>query len=237
MAVPGHAIIDQTSGPRERKIAVAYPADSPLGHPRARACCAHDASIPPRMNTYACLQHQRFEHRGHALVPVQPEHIEPIRLWRNAQMDVLRQSAPITAPQQQAYFERHIWPTQVLTHPPQILVGFLQDDQLIGYGGLVHVAWEHRRAEVSFLLDPARTRREAAYAADFLAFLHLIKVLAFDDLGLHRLYTETYAIRTHHITVLEAAHFQPEGRLRAHVWIDGQAVDSLMHGCLASDAR
>jgi len=189
------------------------------------------------MNTYACMPRARLEHRGRALVPVQPEHIESIRLWRNAQMDVLRQSAPISATQQQAYFERHIWPTQSQAQPAQILVGYLHDGNLIGYGGLVHIAWEHRRAEVSFLLDPQRTVSEPAYAADFLAFLSLVQVLAFDALGLHRLYTETYAIRTHHISVLEAAHFQPEGRLRAHVWIDGRAVDSLMHGCLASDAR
>lgn len=189
------------------------------------------------MNTYACLRQQRFAREGYALVPVQPEHIEPIRLWRNAQRDVLRQREPIDAPQQREYFARQIWPTQALAQPTQILLAYLRDDTPIGYGGLVHIAWEHRRAEVSFLLDPAHTQPEPVYAAHFSAFLGLIKTVAFDDLGLRRLFTETYSTRRHHLSVLEAAHFQPEGRLREHVWIDGSPVDSLMHGCLASDAR
>jgi RimJ/RimL family protein N-acetyltransferase len=186
------------------------------------------------MNTYACLKRQHFEHQGYALLPVQPEHIEPIRLWRNAQMDVLRQSAPITAEQQLAYFDRHIWPTQALAQPANLLLALLHEGRLIGYGGLVHIAWEHRRAEVSFLLDAARIHSEAQYAADFSAFLSLLATVAFDDLGFRRLFTETYAMRLHHIAVLQANQFDLEGVLRQHVLIDGRPVDSLMHGRLAN---
>lgn len=185
------------------------------------------------MNTYACLPRQHVEHHGHALLPVQPAHIEPIRQWRNAQMDVLRQSAPISADQQQDYFARHIWPTQSLAQPANLLLGLLHEGRLIGYGGLVHIAWQHRRAELSFLLDPQLSRNEARYAADFSAFIGLVAELAFDDLRFRRLFTETYAMRRHHIAVLEANRFQAEGVLRQHVLIDGAAVDSLLHGRLS----
>ena len=105
---------------------------------------------------------------------------------------------------------------------------------MIGYGGLVHIAWEHRRAEISFLLDPARVAAPGSYAVDYANFLSLIKEIAFECLGLHRLFTETYATRTHHISVLEDSEFRHEGVLRDHVIIEGRPVDSLLHGCLKS---
>lgn len=197
--------------------------------------CSNVIPYLPLMNAYACLRQQHFEHGAYALMPVQPEHIEPIRQWRNAQLDVLRQAEPITALQQQAYFAQQIWPTLAQPQPANLLLALMHEGQLIGYGGLVHIVWAHQRAEVSFLLDPTRTQDPAHYAADFSAFLGLLATVAFDDLGLRRLFTETYALRTHHISVLEVNQFVREGVLRGHVLINGGPVDSLMHGRLAPD--
>lgn len=168
---------------------------------------------------------------------VQLDHIESIRQWRNAQMDVLRQSSVITPEQQQAYFQQHIWPDLASPTPRNILLAIYRGKRLVGYGGLVHVAWEHRRAEVSFLLDPGHARDHEFYARTFLLFLKVIQILAFEDLGLHRIFTETYAIRDRHMAVLEQAGFQREGTLRDHVLIDGQAVDSIIHGCINPNER
>ena len=189
------------------------------------------------MTNYACLSRQVFEHCGYVVRPVQPNDIEDIRIWRNAQMDVLRQSKPIAASEQEAYYAQHIWTTMSQAQPRNLLVGYVQQQRLIGYGGLVHIEWEHRRAEISFLLDPARTRQPAEYEADLLAFLHLMKEVAFDVLGFNRLFTETYATRAQHIAALEAANFRLEGVLREHVVIGGKPVDSLFHGCLRAYER
>jgi RimJ/RimL family protein N-acetyltransferase len=187
--------------------------------------------------TYACLPNPRITEGALSLSAVQPEQIEAIRHCRNAQMDVLRQSAQITPEQQSAYYAANIWPQMPLQHPDTILMVYLEQDNLgndkfLGYGGLVHIAWEHRRAEVSFLLDPALARSEADYARYFSTFLRLIQAMAFDDLTMERLFTETYATRQHHMSVLEATGFQREGILRNHVRINGQPVDSIIHGCL-----
>jgi len=101
-------------------------------------------------------------------------------------------------------------------------------------GGLVHIDWEHRRAEISFLLDDARAGDDARYAKEFLAFLQLVRQLGFDDLKLHRLFTETYAMRTHHISVYDSFGLQLEGVLRDHVRIGDKYVHSLIHGIIAS---
>ena len=48
---------------------------------------------------------------------------------------------------------RHIWPDMPSLQPKNLLLAYMEDDNLIGYGGLVHIAWEHLRAEVSFYND------------------------------------------------------------------------------------
>lgn len=184
---------------------------------------------------YACLPREPLAAGVFAIRTLQDQHIEPVRLWRNAQLDVLRQTAPLTVDEQSRYYETVIWPTLSLAEPPNILLALSENGKPIGYGGLVHIAWRDRRAEVSFLLDPEIAARPDDYAPRFAAFLDLIKMLAFDDLRLRRLWTETFAGRRHHIEILEANGFQMEGRLRDHALVQGERVDSLIHGCVAHE--
>ena len=186
-------------------------------------------------NTYKPLPHPRFEQGEFALVPIRPVDIEPIRQWRNDQMAVLRQNEPISEEQQRAYFDRHIWPTFALEMPPQLLFSYLQNNKLIGYGGLVHLNWPDARAEISFLLNTAATLDIPQYQALFRTYLALLQRVAFETLSFNRLFTETYDIRPDHIAVIEASGFKLEGRMRKHVRIDGQFVDSLIHGKLRHD--
>lgn len=164
---------------------------------------------------------------------VQPADIEAIRQWRNAQMDVLRQTAPISPEQQERYFAEHVWPQITSLEPSQVLVALERAGVLIGYGGLVHISWPNRRAEVSFLLTPELEKNTDELIALFSRFLDLMKQLAFEDLGLRRLCTETFEHRTRHVATLEASGFRCEGRLREHVLIDGKPTDSFAHGLLA----
>jgi hypothetical protein len=87
-----------------------------------------------------------------AISAVQPEHIESIRVWRNEQLDVLRQAHPISVDEQTAYFDRVIWHDMDSTTPRQILVAIHLSGEFIGYGGLVHLSWSDQRGEVSFLI-------------------------------------------------------------------------------------
>lgn len=152
-------------------------------------------------------------------------------------MDILRQSSVITTEQQSDYYAAEVWPAMALPYPPNILLIYEEKGRPVGYGGLVHIAWEHRRAEVSFLLAPDLAGASDEYARYFGVFLDLIKELAFKDLRIDRLFTETYAMRRHHISVLEANGFLLEGVMRQHVVVEGRSMDSLIHGCLASDER
>lgn len=166
---------------------------------------------------------------------VEPAHIETIRLWRNAQIDVLRQSRSITPEEQVAYFKRVIWPDKGADRPANILLGLFEDGWMIGYGGLVHIAWDYGRAEVSFLLATEIAKDDERGSTLFATWLRQMQRLAFDDLGLSRLTTETYAMRALHLRILDEAGFQREGLLRQHVTVDGRPMDAVVHGCLASD--
>ncbi|MEM7615262.1 MAG: GNAT family N-acetyltransferase [Pseudomonadota bacterium] len=196
---------------------------------------SHAAKDPRPGAPYRVMPNAHLRRGALCVSALQPRHIEAVRIWRNAQMDVLRQTHPITAAAQRAYFETHVWPEKPRDTPRQILLAIAREGTLIGYGGLVHIDWPSRRAEVSFLVDPALERQPKARAEVFLGYLKLVQNLAFDDLSLNRLTTETYAQRTGHIDTLEAAGFRLEGTLREHVVIDGTKTASLLHGILASD--
>lgn len=184
---------------------------------------------------YRAMKRARLQQGPFSISAVEPDAIEAIRRWRNAQTSILRQSDPISAPEQSSYFDSVIWPDKPRKEPANILVSFFEDERVVGYGGLVHINWAHKRAEVSFLLDPSFLAEKDRH--DQLAFvlIALIKGLAFQDLGLRRLTTETYETRACVIPILERSGFRAEGVLRRHVVKDGVIYDAFIHGCLAED--
>ena len=188
------------------------------------------------MNTYQPLSQAEFRWHDYQLVPIRYDDREPIRAWRNAQLEVLRQAASLTAEQQETYFRRVVLPLFEQEQPGQLLFSLLRNGTLVAYGGLVHISWPDGRAEVSFLADPARAADPGIYRDDFEAHLRLLGQVAFEALNFNRLFTETYDIRPAHVAILERAGFQLEGRLRQHVRLAPDTfADSLMHGQLAAD--
>jgi hypothetical protein len=155
---------------------------------------------------------------------------EPIRVWRNEQIDVLRQTHELSPQQQDDYYRNVILPQFAQPSPAQILWAMEESDQLMGYGGLVHIHWPDLRAEVSFL--SATPRNPTKLEDDWSAFLTLLIPIARDRLGLHKLTTETYRTRPVLVPILEAHGFRLEGELREHHRISDEWVDSLAHGLL-----
>jgi len=153
-----------------------------------------------------------------------------IREWRNAQIDVLRQQNPLSANEQDNYFSNLVLPQLTQEQPEQILFAFLEDSQLVGYGGFVHIVWSDRRAEVSFLTDVDRSEQNI-FSQDWSEYLKLLVKLA-RRIGFHKLTTETYSIRPELIEILEDFGFTQEGILRDHHLINGEPVDSYAHAYL-----
>jgi RimJ/RimL family protein N-acetyltransferase len=181
---------------------------------------------------YEILSQESFALGEYRLDTILSGNMDKIRTWRNSQMAVLRQKKEISIEDQQKYFNEVILPSFKNPRPSIILFDFYISSKLIGYGGFVHISWEDKRAEVSFLLDPDIAKDLSLYQIHFLNFLELLKKIGFDHLNFNKLFTETYEIRPHHVSTLVKAGFQLEGTLRSHVNIDGKYVNSLIHGVL-----
>jgi RimJ/RimL family protein N-acetyltransferase len=164
------------------------------------------------------------------LRPIHWNDRDAIREWRNAQIDVLRQQNPLSANEQDNYFLNVVLPQLTQEQPEQILFAFLENSQLVGYGGFVHIVWSDRRAEVSFLTDIDRSEQQI-FSQDWSEYLNLLVKLA-RRIGFHKLTTETYSIRTELIEILEDFGFTQEGILRDHHLINGEPVDSFAHAYL-----
>lgn len=186
---------------------------------------------------YACLKREVYQDGDFLLTTIRQEDIMFIRKWRNEQIEILRQKNLLTAEDQKRYWNKVILPSISSDAPDIILFSYLFMDNLIGYGGLTHIDWSAKRAEVSFLLKTEITKDYGQHQIYFDIFLKLLKNITFFDLKLHRLYTEAYDLRPYHISVLENNGFKFEGRLRQHIYLEkeGRYIDSLIHGCLEND--
>lgn len=189
------------------------------------------------MNVYKCLTKQQYSIGRYKILPIRSDDKFQIMHWRNAQMDVLRQSKILTKEDQEYYFAKVVTPLFEKEQPEQLLFSLFFDDILIGYGGLVHINWHDRRGEVSFLLNDKRVEDEELYEKDFTSFLTLIKEMAFEDIDFNRIYTETFDIRPLHISILGKNQFILEGRMKQHVNINNTFYDSLIHGFLKQNSH
>ena len=180
-------------------------------------------------STYKCLKQSSFSEGDYVLSPISILNAETIRVWRNSQIQFLRQKREITQEEQQLYFLKTVRPNFYSVNPPQLLFEISESGSFIGYGGLVHISWEDKRAEISFLTSPERSQ-SANYEIDFRNFLSLIKFVAKEKLELHKLMTETYDGREIHLETLISAGFSLEGRLIDHVSHMNEYRDALIHG-------
>ena len=162
--------------------------------------------------------------------PIHCDDSEEIRIWRNNQREVLRQKDLLTQREQDHYFDGIVRASIAAEFPSQILVSIEDQKNLVAYGGLVHISWEEQRAELSFLTNGLLG--DSLYERYFTVFIKYISSIAKNDLGLHRIYTETYSFRRHHISILEKNGLRKEGELTDHVRVTNRFYDSILHGAV-----
>jgi RimJ/RimL family protein N-acetyltransferase len=183
------------------------------------------------LQNYKCLSEREFAFEKFKLIPIRFEDRHPIREWRNQQIAVLRQKEPLTTEKQNAYFEQVVAKLFEEEWPPQLLFSFLEDGKLVGYGGLVHIDWESKNAEVSFLTRTDRAVDAEQFVADWIIFLKILKKIASQELNLVKIYTYAYDVRPHLYKALTNSAFAEEARLKHHIAIAENFVDVLIHSC------
>lgn len=176
---------------------------------------------------YKCLSRNSYKESTYEIVPIRYQDRFDIMKWRNEQMYHLRQSKTLTEDDQERYFSNVVAHLFDKEQPEQILFSYLKNDVCIGYGGLVHIHWTDKNAELSFIMD---TKLEAShFAFHWQMYLRLIEKVAFADLGLHKIYTYAFDLRPHLYSVLEEVGFVLEARLMEHCLYDGIYKDVLIH--------
>jgi RimJ/RimL family protein N-acetyltransferase len=151
--------------------------------------------------------------------------------WRNEQIYHLRQAKPLTKEDQNAYFENVVSKLYDVEKPNQLLFSFLKGNECIGYGGLVHINWIDRHAEISFIMN---TELEKDFFKDYWSvYLSLIEDAAFHDLKLHKLFVYAFDLRSHLYEMLIQNNYFLDARLKDHCFYNGKYIDVVIHSKLA----
>lgn len=179
------------------------------------------------MKSYSCLENQIFESDNFKIVPLRYEDRFDILKWRNEQIYHLRQDKPLTVENQENYFNTIVDKLFDQEQPNQILFSFLENDACIGYGGLVHINWIDKNAEISFIMDT--TLEKDNFHTNWTKYLSLIEKVAFGDLKIHKIFTYAFDLRPHLYLALQDASFIEETRLKEHCFFDGKYIDVVIH--------
>lgn len=179
------------------------------------------------MNSYKILNNQYFSIGDYSIVPIRAEDRYDIMRWRNEQMYHLRQNEPLTPEKQDYYFDTIISQLFHMDKPDQLLFSYLEGEKCIGYGGLVHINWLDRNAEVSFIME---TKLEKEYFEfHWINFLRILEQVAWEHLKFHKIYTYAFNLRPRLYIALEKAGFGVDSELQEHCYYNNEFINVKIH--------
>ena len=198
--------------------------------------------------SYNCIpDFKNYSNKDVMILPLKYEHRIKIMNWRNEQLFHLRQKNILDINDQDLYYSNVIRPLFNENKPNQLLFSILYQNNLVGYGGLVHLNWIDKNCELSFLvktniLDEHEKNFDSAeiktkYQIIFSDFILCMKEITFNHLKFNRLFTETYSVRKNHLKILEMNQFKFEGNQREKVLISGKYIDSYFHSIIKNDEK
>jgi RimJ/RimL family protein N-acetyltransferase len=170
------------------------------------------------MNSYKCLKNNLFSNKEYLLVPIRYEDRLEIMKWRNEQIYHLRQSRPLTIQDQDNYFNTIVNQLFEAEKPNQLLFSYLENNKCIGYGGLVHINWIDKNAEISFIINTELEKD--MFKFHWGTFLQLLENIAFNELNFHKIFTYAFDIRPHLFELLLESGYVEEATLFEQVLID-----------------
>ncbi len=176
---------------------------------------------------YKVLKRQEFFHGDYSIVPIRYDDRFDIMKWRNEQIYHLRQFEKLTQESQNLYFDNVISKVFDDPAPQQILFSYLKNDKCIGYGGLVHINWLDKNAEISFIINTSLETHE--FELHWFTFLELIERVSFLEIGLLKIFTYAYDLRPRLFNVLNESGYLNEAILKDHCLYDNSLIDVLIH--------
>ena len=176
---------------------------------------------------YKCLNQNEFEAGDYKIVPIRYEDRMEIMKWRNEQIFHLRQNNVLSEDDQENYFGSVIKDLFFENKPSQLIFSFLKKNVCVGYGGLVHINWIDKHAEISFIMNTdLETKNFQIY---WTKFLNIIERVAFDKLYFHKIFTYAFDVRPNLYDILEKSDFNLEARLKDHCKFSNKFIDVVIH--------
>ncbi len=164
---------------------------------------------------------------------IEAEDLGQLLAWRNDPKlrHFFREYRELNSTQQKAWFD-----SKVNGDPSTRMFAIVElgTHRLLGAAGLCYIDWVNRTADFSIYIGADDLYIDDRFAPD--AAL-VMATYAFDELGLHRLWTELYAYDEAKIAFFTALGFSLDGRHRQTHWSLGQWHDSVYFSLLSSDPR
>jgi len=158
--------------------------------------------------------------------------LERLQEWRNDPeiRQYFREYRELSMAQQRLWYEE-----KVINDPDTLMfaIRISTSGEIVGCCGFNYVNWMHRRGEISFYIgkDGAYIDSEG-YAAES---VKLLLDYGFSQLGLMRIWTETYAFDDKKRALLTSLGFQEDGILRNNYFIGGKWWNSIVISQVSTD--
>lgn len=179
------------------------------------------------MKTYKCLSKGEWCNGDYKIVCIRAQDKDLIRQWRNEQIYHLRQAKQLTEQDQNTYFETTVANLFEQELPNQLLFSYLKNEECIGYGGLVHINWIDKNAEISFIMNTQLETTE--FNLHWGKYLNLIEQVGFNELQLHKLTTYAFDLRPHLYTAIETCGYTKEAILKEHCLFNREYKNVIIH--------
>src|SRR4030095_14195720 len=154
------------------------------------------------------------------LTPLHPDHAPYFMKWYN-DPQIFGHIRDMT---HQTTLEEQIqWVHQTHQDPNQRVfsIFYLPDDQLIGDGGLMHIQWEDKKAEVGLVIGDKQYQGMGLGAEA----LWLLCKYGFEELKLHNILGENYANNPIAIANAKKIGLKFFGTRRQSKWLNGEWID------------
>lgn len=131
--------------------------------------------------------------------------------------------------------QQHNWFNKLVLNDPSVRMFSIferETDRLLGACGLCYIDWVNKNADFSIYIGADDLYIDKKYAVD--AGKTMLQY-GFDELGLHRVWSEIYSIDPKKPDLFATLGFRLEGQHKETHWTHGQWVDSHFYGMLASE--
>jgi len=163
---------------------------------------------------------------------VEREDLKIMRDWRNLSefRKNFREYRELNMEMQIKWFEKYVVEDD---NTQMFIIERLKDSKPMGVCGLVYVNWVIKSADVSFYIGERNVYIDSTGCAD--EALNLLMKYAFNQLNMHKLWTELYEFDTKKINFYEKHKFKRDAILRDNCFEDGKYWNSYIYSLIQNE--